>query len=45
MMMMMMISGATIPGQCGLGSDSNEEVLHIPQSTSITRASPSGCLV
>ena len=39
------LSGATIPGQSGLGSDSNERVHHIPQSSSITRSSPSDCFV
>ena len=38
-------SGATTPGQNGSGSDGNEEVLHIPQSSSITGTSPSDCLV
>ena len=32
-------------GQSGPGSDSNKEVLHIPQSSSITGISPSDCLV
>ena len=39
------LSGATIPGQSGPGSDGNEEVLRIPQSPSITGTSPSDCLV
>ena len=39
------LSGATTPGQSRSGSDSNEWVLCIPQSSSITGASPSGCLV
>ena len=39
------LSGATTPRQSKLGSDDNKEVLHIPQSTSITGASPSDCLV
>ena len=39
------LSGATTPGQSGPGSDSNEGVLHIPQSFNITEASPSDCLV
>ena len=30
------LSGATIPGQSGPGSNGNEGVLHIPQSSSIT---------
>ena len=30
------LSGATSPGQSGPGSDGNERVLHIPQSSSIT---------
>ena len=37
--------GATSPGQSGSGSDGNEEVFHIPQSSSITEDSPSDCLV
>ena len=40
-----MLSGATIPGQSGPGSDGNEGILCIPESSSITRISPSGCLV
>ena len=39
------LSGATIPGQSGPGSNGNEGVLHIPQSSSITGTSPSDCLV
>ena len=39
------LSGATTPGQNGSGSNGNEEVLHIPQSSSITGASPSDYLV
>ena len=39
------IDSATIPGQSGPGSDSNEGVLHILQSYSITEASPSDGLV
>ena len=30
------LSGATIPGQSGPGSNGNKRVLHIPQSFSIT---------
>ena len=30
------LSGAPTPGQSGLGSDGNDEVLHIPQNSSIT---------
>ena len=41
----MALSVATIPGQNGPGSNGNEEVLHIPQSSSITGTSPSDCLV
>ena len=37
--------GATTPGQSGTGSDLNEGVLRIPQSSSITIASPSDCIV
>ena len=39
------LSGATIPGQSGPGSNGNEGVLRIPQSPSITGTSPSDCLV
>ena len=39
------LSGTTTPGQSGPGRDGNEGVLHIPQSSSITEASPSTCLV
>ena len=38
------LSGATTAAQSGPWSDGNEGVLHIPQSTSITAASSSGCL-
>ena len=37
--------GATIPGQSGPESDGNERVLRIPQSSSLTEASPSDCFV
>ena len=37
------LSGAITPGQSEPGSDSNEEVLCIPQSSSITEATPSDC--
>ena len=39
------LSSATTPDQSGTGSDGNEGVLHIPQSSSITGTSPSDCLV
>ena len=39
------LSGATTPGQSGPGSDGNEGVLHMPQSSSIAGTSPSDCLV
>ncbi len=39
------LSGATTPGQSRPGSNGNEEVLFIPQSSSITRDSPSDCLM
>ena len=39
------LSSATTPGQSGPCSDGNEGVLCIPQSSSITEASPSDCLV
>ena len=41
----MTLSGDTTLGQSGPGSDGNEEVLHIPQSSSITENSASDCLV
>ena len=39
------LSGANIPGESGPGSNGNEGVLCIPQSSSITGTSLSGCLV
>ena len=39
------LSGATTPGQSGLGGNSNEGVLHISQSLGITANSASDCLV
>ena len=39
------LSGATTPGQSGPGSDGNEGVLRIPQSSSNAGTSPSDCLV
>ena len=39
------LSGATIPGQRRPASNSNEGVLHIPKSPSLTGTSPSDCLV
>ena len=39
------ISGATTPRHSRHGSDGNEGVLRIPQSSSITGTSPSDCLV
>ena len=39
------LSRATTPGQSGSGSDSNEWVLRISQSSSITWTLPSNCLV
>ena len=41
----MALWGATIPGQSGPGSNGNEGVHCVPQSSSITRISPSDCLV
>ena len=41
----MALSGATIPGQSGPGSNGNEGMLWIPQSPSITGTSPLDCLV
>ena len=37
------LSGATTPGQSGPGSDGNEVMLRIPQSSSITGTSPLDC--
>ena len=39
------LSGTTTPGESGLVSDVIEEVLLNPQSSCITRASTSDCLV
>ena len=39
------LSGATTLGQSGPGSDDNEGMLYISQSSSITGTSPSDCLV
>ena len=39
------LSGATTPGQHGLGSDGNEGVLSIPEIYIITGAWPSDCFV
>ena len=39
------LSGATALGQSGPGSDGNKGVLHIPQSSTITGALLSDCLV
>ena len=39
------LSGATTPGKSGPGSDGNERVLCIPQSSSTTGISSSDCLV
>ena len=39
----MTLSGDTIPGQSGPGSDGNEGVLRIPQSSTITGTSLSDC--
>ena len=38
------LSGAATPDLSGFGVDAIEGVLHIPQSSSITGASPSDCL-
>ena len=38
------LSGPTTTGQSELGSDGNEGILNISQSSSITGASPSDCL-
>ena len=39
------LSDATTPDHSRPGSDGNKEVLRIPQSSCLTRASPSDCLV
>ena len=39
------LSGATIPSQSGSGSNGNEGVLRISQSSSLTRISTLDCLV
>ena len=39
------LSSATTPGQSGLGSDGNEGVVRISQSSNITGTSPSDCFV
>ena len=39
------LTGAIIPGQSVPGSDGNEEILCVPQNSSITGASPSDRLV
>ena len=39
------VSGAITPDQSVPGSDGNEEVLCIPQSSRITGTSPSDCLM
>ena len=39
------LSGATIPGKSGTGSNGNEGVLHILQISRITGISPSDCIV
>ena len=39
------LSDAATPGQSGPGSDANEGVLHIPQSSSTAGTSPSDCSV
>ena len=39
------LSGGTTPGQSGPGSDSNEGVLRILQSSSITGTLSTDCLV
>ena len=41
----MTLSGTTTPSQNGPWSDGYKEVLRIPQSSSITGALPSDCLV
>ena len=39
------LSGATTPSQSEPGTDGNEGVFRVPQSSSITGASPSDCLM
>ena len=43
--MLLVLSGATTLGQSGPGSDGNEWLLRIPQSSSTAGTSPSDCLV
>ena len=45
MVVVVPISGTTIPSHSGPGSDGNEEVICILQSSSITGTSSSDCLV
>ena len=39
------LSDTTTPGDRRAGSDGNEDILRIPQSSSIMGASPSDCLI
>ena len=39
------LSGSSVPGLSGTGSNGNEVVLRISQNSSITETSPSDCLV
>ena len=39
------LSSASTVGQSRHGIDGNKEVFHIPQSSNITRATPSDCLI
>ena len=39
------LSGATTPGQSGPGSDGNEGVLHIPQSSKTGASLPDGLML
>ena len=41
----MVLSGATTPDQSGPGSNRNEGVPRVPQSSSIAGTSPSDCLL
>ena len=41
----MALSGATTLGQSGPGSEGNEDIFRIPQSSSTTETSPSDCLM
>ena len=39
------LSGATTPGQSGLGGNGNKGVFHVPQSSCIIGTTPSDCIM